>query len=102
MNVQAKLAIEVLTEGWHEMPLRLADAAIRSAKIGDAAGPAHLLARRGLSAAAGEEGQGGGAGRAGAGVQQGVHQAPGTNSVRVRRPAGPGESLADLASPSRA
>lgn len=41
MNVQAKLAIEVLTEGWHEIPLRLCDAAIRSAKIGDA--PARVI-----------------------------------------------------------
>lgn len=41
MNVQAKLSIEVLTEGWHEIPLRLTDAAIRSAKIGDT--PARIL-----------------------------------------------------------
>jgi hypothetical protein len=41
MNVQAKLAIEVLTEGWHEIPLRLADAAIRSAKIGET--PARVI-----------------------------------------------------------
>ena len=31
----------MLTEGWHEIPLRLKDAAIRSAKIGDA--PARLI-----------------------------------------------------------
>lgn len=37
MTVSAKLQIEVLTEGWHEVPLRLKDAAIRSAKIGDSA-----------------------------------------------------------------
>src|SRR5262245_682846 len=41
MNVQARLQIEVLTEGWHEVPLRLAHAAIRSAKIGDQ--PARLI-----------------------------------------------------------
>jgi hypothetical protein len=41
MNVEAKLSIEVLTEGWHEIPLRLTDAAIRSAKIGEA--PARIL-----------------------------------------------------------
>ena len=41
MTVSAKLQIEVLTEGWHEVPLRLKDAAIRSAKIGDS--PARLL-----------------------------------------------------------
>jgi hypothetical protein len=41
MNVEAKLAIEVLTEGWHEIPLRLKDAAIRTAKIGDA--PARVI-----------------------------------------------------------
>jgi hypothetical protein len=41
MNVQAKLAIEVLAEGWHEIPLRLTDAAIRSATIGGA--PARVV-----------------------------------------------------------
>lgn len=41
MNVEAKVSIEVLTEGWHEIPLRLTDAAIRSAKIGEA--PARIL-----------------------------------------------------------
>ena len=41
MTVSAKLQIEVLTEGWHEVPLRLKDAAIRSAKSGDS--PARLL-----------------------------------------------------------
>jgi hypothetical protein len=41
MNVEAKVSIEVLTEGWHEIPLRLADSAIRSAKIGDA--PARII-----------------------------------------------------------
>lgn len=41
MNVEAKLAIEVLTEGWHEIPLRLTDSAIRSAKIGDV--PARII-----------------------------------------------------------
>jgi hypothetical protein len=35
VSVSAKLTIDVLTEGWHEIPLRLADSAIRSAKIGD-------------------------------------------------------------------
>jgi hypothetical protein len=33
--VKAKLAIELLKEGWLEIPLRLNDAAIRSAKIGE-------------------------------------------------------------------
>jgi len=41
MNVEAKLAIEVLTEGWHEIPLRLTDSAIRSAKIEGA--PARII-----------------------------------------------------------
>ena len=35
MEVQAQLKIQLLGEGWHEIPLRLADAAISSAKIGD-------------------------------------------------------------------
>ena len=35
VSVSAKVTIDVLTEGWHEIPLRLADSAIRSAKIGD-------------------------------------------------------------------
>lgn len=41
MTVQARLQIEALTEGWHEVPLRLTHAAIRSAKIGDQ--PARIL-----------------------------------------------------------
>jgi hypothetical protein len=41
MNVEARLAIEVLTEGWHQIPLRLKESAIRSAKIGDT--PARIL-----------------------------------------------------------
>jgi len=39
--VKAKLSIEVLQEGWVRVPLRLADSAIRSAKIGDE--PARLV-----------------------------------------------------------
>lgn len=35
VSVTAKISIDLLTEGWHEVPLRLADSAIRSAKIGD-------------------------------------------------------------------
>ena len=35
VSVSAKVTIDLLTEGWHEIPLRLADSAIRSAKIGD-------------------------------------------------------------------
>ncbi|MEX2176649.1 MAG: hypothetical protein WD872_19945, partial [Pirellulaceae bacterium] len=41
MNVEAKVSIEVLTPGWHEIPLRLGDAAIRSAKVADK--PATIL-----------------------------------------------------------
>ena len=37
MRVSARLKIELLAEGWNEVPLRLADAAILSAKIGDLA-----------------------------------------------------------------
>jgi hypothetical protein len=35
VSVSAKISIDLLTDGWHEVPLRLSDAAIRSAKIGD-------------------------------------------------------------------
>jgi len=35
VTVDAKLKIEMLRKGWHRVPLRLSDAAIRSAKIGD-------------------------------------------------------------------
>lgn len=35
VSVTAKISIDLLTEGWHEVPLRLADSAIRSAKIGE-------------------------------------------------------------------
>ncbi|MBN2021523.1 MAG: hypothetical protein JW809_01900 [Pirellulales bacterium] len=42
VRVAAKLKIEVLAEGWHEIPLRLADAAITRATIGDV--PARIVA----------------------------------------------------------
>ena len=35
VHVKARLKIELLAEGWSEVPLRLSDAAIRSAKIGN-------------------------------------------------------------------
>ncbi|WP_425615612.1 hypothetical protein NA78x_005541 [Anatilimnocola sp. NA78] len=41
VEVTATLKLEVLREGWNEVPLRLKDAAIRSAKLGD--NPARLL-----------------------------------------------------------
>ena len=41
VSVKAVLKIDLLTEGWHEIPLRLADAAITSATIGGQ--PARLL-----------------------------------------------------------
>jgi len=41
VTVTAKLKLELLREGWHEIPLRLADASIQSARIGDQ--PARLL-----------------------------------------------------------
>ena len=73
MTVSAKLQIEVLTEGWHEVPLRLKDAAIRSAKIGDL--PARLLYSGGqrLPRALGEKRQAAGKDRADAGIQQSFH-----------------------------
>ena len=37
VNVDAKIKVELLREGWHRVPLRLNDAAIRSATIGDQA-----------------------------------------------------------------
>ena len=40
VRVKATLKIEVLAEGWQEIPLGLADAAITSAKIGGQPGPA--------------------------------------------------------------
>ncbi len=43
VNVTANLKIELLTEGWHEVPLRLGDAAILSARQGDA--PARITAK---------------------------------------------------------
>jgi hypothetical protein len=37
VRVTAQIKIELLTEGWHQVPLRLANAAILSAKLGDEA-----------------------------------------------------------------
>ena len=43
VNVTASLKIELLTEGWHEVPLRLGDAAILSARQGNT--PARIVAK---------------------------------------------------------
>ena len=43
VHVTANLKIELLTEGWHEVPLRLADAAILAARQGDQ--PARITVR---------------------------------------------------------
>lgn len=43
VRVSAKLKIELVAEGWVELPLRLSDAVILSAKIGDA--PARIVAQ---------------------------------------------------------
>ena len=43
VNVSATLKIELLTEGWHEVPVRLGDAAILAARQGDA--PARIIAK---------------------------------------------------------
>ncbi|HJN10075.1 MAG TPA: hypothetical protein QF564_15420 [Pirellulaceae bacterium] len=40
VSVSATLKIELLSQGWHQIPLRLSDAALRSATIADA--PAHV------------------------------------------------------------
>jgi hypothetical protein len=45
VRVKAKIKIELLSKGWHEVPLRLADAAIISAKIG--AEPARIVGAAG-------------------------------------------------------
>ncbi len=45
VRVRARVRIEVLTEGWHEIPLRLGDAAITSATIGGA--PARIVPGQG-------------------------------------------------------
>ena len=37
VQVAAQIKIDILTEGWHEIPLRLTDAAIREAKVKDEA-----------------------------------------------------------------
>ncbi|MBU0639020.1 MAG: hypothetical protein KKB50_09160 [Planctomycetes bacterium] len=45
VQVRAQLSIEVLAEGWHEIPLRLGDAAIISATLGNE--PARIVAGAG-------------------------------------------------------
>lgn len=45
VRVRARVRIEVLTEGWHEIPLRLGDSAITSATIGD--DPARIVPAQG-------------------------------------------------------
>ena len=40
VSVSATLKIELLSQGWHQIPLRLSDAALRSATIAE--GPAHI------------------------------------------------------------
>ena len=89
MNVEAKLSIEVLTEGWHEIPLRLTDSAIRSAKIGDQ--PARII----YSPEAGYrlllEKKGKGAERVELVLEysKAFSKAPGTNTVQFDAPQAP-------------
>jgi len=45
VEVKARLTIELLSEGWHEVPLRLSDAAITRAPLDDA--PARLIGGQG-------------------------------------------------------
>ncbi len=45
VRVKAKLKIDMLAEGWHKIPLRLADSAITSARLGEQ--PARILGESG-------------------------------------------------------
>ena len=89
VRVKATVKIDLLAEGWHEIPLRLADAAITSATLGGEAGPHRRRRRRRLQAAGGKEGQAARADRAVAGVCQGDQQDAGPEQRVVpgaRRP----------------
>ena len=94
VRVKAKVKIEVLAEGWNEIPLRLADAAITRAEIGGAAGADRPRRRQRLQAAVREEGQGTGVDRTRSGVRQGDHEHAGPEPGFVRGAASPGEPLA--------
>ncbi|MDX1945918.1 MAG: hypothetical protein SFU86_11015 [Pirellulaceae bacterium] len=89
MNVEAKLSIEVLTEGWHEVPLRLCDAAIRSATIGTT--PARILYSPETGYKLLLEKKGKGAERVVLALEysKAFSKAPGTNSVQFDAPQAP-------------
>lgn len=101
VEVTATIKLEVLQEGWNEIPLRLRGAAIRSAKLGDE--PARLLhdANTGYKLLFEKKGEGGGATDAQAGLCPRVRQIAGIQQRAVRRAAGPRQPLGNSRLPVR-
>ena len=94
VRVKAKVKIEVLAEGWNEIPLRLGRRRHHRRHARRQAGPDRRRARPGLPAADREERQAARADRVGAGVCQGDHADAGPEQRLVPGPAGAGEPLA--------
>ena len=101
VQVKAHLKIDLLAEGWHEVPLRLADAAIVRATLAGEPARDPRRRRRGPSPPGREEGQAARVDRARAGIRQGDHPLAGAEQRFVRDAAGPGEPLAGADSAGR-
>lgn len=89
VEVRAELQIEVLGEGWHEVPLRLADAAITEARIGGQ--PARLLAdgKQGYRLLVENNDEAGRKLALSLVYAKGISRAPGQNSVAFQAPQAP-------------
>jgi hypothetical protein len=93
VQVTARLKLELLSPGWHEIPLRLADASIQSARLGDQ--PARLLIATGRIFDSGRQ-TGRSAGDAGtdAAILQSVHQDAGPEPADAAGSSSSGQSVA--------
>ena len=95
VNVSARLQIEILGEGWVTVPLRLRNAAIRSATIGDAAARIVFDPEAGYQLLYQKQGEPAGATGAAAGVHACVYEDAGAEQRRVRGSTSTDQPLAD-------
>ena len=89
VEVKANLQIEVLGEGWHEVPLRLADAAITESRLSGQ--PARLLAdgKQGYRLLVENKAKAGQKLSLSLVYAKGISRAPGQNSVAFQAPQAP-------------
>ena len=87
VRVTARIKIEVLREGWHEVPLRLGDAAILSAELAD--GPARVTPGDGYRLLLDKKGREPAQYQLTLQYAKAFNKAPGQNSVSFQAPRAP-------------